>query len=97
MQRAAMANGARCEGRCSALRFWGQMGARNVPVPFVADVRSVLGGENSISKSLSPLLSAKSTTFAESIMAEALVQTDSSGKDAIRMAVPDQHITTKRL
>ena len=50
------------------------------------------GSENSISKSHPPLLSAKSTTFAESIRADALVQTVSPGKCAIGMTVPGQHI-----
>ena len=55
------------------------------------------GSENSISKSRPPLLSAKSTTFAESIRADALVQAVSPGKCAIGMTVPDQHITSIRL
>lgn len=55
------------------------------------------GSENSISKSHSPLLSAKSTTFAESIRADALVQAVSLGKCAIGMTVPGQHITSIRL
>ena len=97
MQRAAMANGARCVGRCSTLRFWGQMNVRMTFVLSSGDAGEVLRLGKQHFEIPPPILSAKSTTFAESIRADALVQAVSLGKCAIGMTVPGQHITSIRL